>query len=188
MSGKLIILSAPSGTGKSTLVQYLLTRPFDLEFSVSATSRPPRGSEQNGKDYYFLSKEEFQKKIAQNEFLEYEEVYPGCYYGTLRSEIDRIAAKGKNIIFDVDVLGGLNIKKQYIGRALAIFIAPPSLEELKNRLTIRGTDPPEMIAKRLEKAEFEMSFAPKFDVVIVNDDLEKAKKATEEVVRNFLEK
>jgi guanylate kinase len=188
MSGKLIILSAPSGTGKSTLVQYLLTRPFDLEFSVSATSRPPRGSEQNGKDYYFLSKEEFQKKIAQNEFLEYEEVYPGCYYGTLRSEIDRIAAKGKNIIFDVDVLGGLNIKKQYNGRALAIFIAPPSLEELKNRLTIRGIDPPEMIAKRLEKAEFEMSFAPKFDVVIVNDDLEKAKKATEEVVRNFLEK
>ncbi|HOH55211.1 MAG TPA: guanylate kinase [Paludibacteraceae bacterium] len=188
MSGKLIILSAPSGTGKSTLVQYLLTRPFDLEFSVSATSRPPRGNEQNGKEYYFLSKEEFQKKIAQNEFLEYEEVYPGCYYGTLRSEIDRISAKGKNIIFDVDVLGGLNIKKQYNGRALAIFIAPPSLEELKKRLMIRGTDSPEMIAKRLEKAEFEMSFAPQFDVVIVNDDLEKAKKATEEVIFNFLEK
>jgi guanylate kinase len=188
MSGKLIILSAPSGTGKSTLVQYLLTRPFDLEFSVSATSRPPRGNEQNGKEYYFLSKEEFQKKIAQNEFLEYEEVYPGCYYGTLRSEIDRISAKGKNIIFDVDVLGGLNIKKQYNGRALAIFIAPPSLEELKKRLMIRGTDSPEMIAKRLEKAEFEMSFAPQFDVVIVNDDLEKAKKATEEVIYNFLEK
>jgi len=188
MSGKLIILSAPSGTGKSTLVQYLLTRPFDLEFSVSATSRPPRGNEQNGKEYYFLSKEEFQKKIAQNEFLEYEEVYPGCYYGTLRSEIDRISAKGKNIIFDVDVLGGLNIKKQYNGRARAIFIAPPSLEELKKRLMIRGTDSPEMIAKRLEKAEFEMSFAPQFDVVIVNDDLEKAKKATEEVIFNFLEK
>jgi len=188
MSGKLIILSAPSGTGKSTLVQYLLTRPFDLEFSVSATSRPPRGNEQNGKEYYFLSMEEFQKKIAQNEFLEYEEVYPGCYYGTLRSEIDRISAKGKNIIFDVDVLGGLNIKKQYNGRALAIFIAPPSLEELKKRLMIRGTDSPEMIAKRLEKAEFEMSFAPQFDVVIVNDDLEKAKKATEEVIYNFLEK
>ncbi|MBP7151753.1 MAG: guanylate kinase [Paludibacteraceae bacterium] len=188
MSGKLIILSAPSGTGKSTLVQYLLTRPFDLEFSVSATSRPPRGNEQNGKEYYFLSMEEFQKKIAQNEFLEYEEVYPGCYYGTLRSEIDRISAKGKNIIFDVDVLGGLNIKKQYNGRALAIFIAPPSLEELKKRLMIRGTDSPEMIAKRLEKAEFEMSFAPQFDVVIVNDDLEKAKKATEEVIFNFLEK
>lgn len=188
MSGKLIILSAPSGTGKSTLVQYLLTRPFDLEFSVSATSRPPRGNEQNGKEYYFLSKEEFQKKIAQNEFLEYEEVYPGCYYGTLRSEIDRISEKGKNIIFDVDVLGGLNIKKQYNGRALAIFIAPPSLEELKKRLMIRGTDSPEMIAKRLEKAEFEMSFAPQFDVVIVNDDLEKAKKATEEVIFNFLGK
>ena len=188
MSGKLIILSAPSGTGKSTLVQYLLTRPFDLEFSVSATSRPPRGTEQNGKEYYFLSKEGFQKKIAQNEFLEYEEVYPGCYYGSLRSEIDRISAKGKNIIFDVDVLGGLNIKKQYNGRALAIFIAPPSLEELKKRLMIRGTDSPEMIAKRLEKAEFEMSFAPQFDVVIVNDDLEKAKKATEEVIFNFLEK
>jgi guanylate kinase len=188
MSGKLIILSAPSGTGKSTLVQYLLTCPFDLEFSVSATTRPPRGTEQNGKEYYFLSKEEFQKKIAQNEFLEYEEVYPGCYYGTLRSEIDRISAKGKNIIFDVDVLGGLNIKKQYKERALAIFIAPPSLEELKKRLMIRGTDSPEMIAKRLEKAEFEMSFAPQFDIIIVNDDLEKTKKTTEEVIYNFLEK
>jgi len=188
MSGKLIIFSAPSGAGKSTLVHHLLTCGFDMEFSVSATSRVPRGTELHGIDYYYLTPDEFRAKIANNEFLEYEEVYPGCFYGTLRSEVVRITSGGKNIVFDVDVVGGLNIKKQYAGRALAVFIAPPSIEVLHQRLIGRGTDSPEMIAKRIGKADYEMSFAPQFDIVVVNDDLEVAKKEAEQAIRKFLEK
>ena len=160
MAGKLIIFSAPSGAGKSTLIQYLLSKDFEMEFSISATSRAPRGTEQHGVEYYFLSADEFRQKIANQEFLEYEEVYSGCFYGTLRSEVDRITAKGKNIVFDVDVVGGVNIKEFYGDRALSLFIAPPSIEELEKRLIGRGTDTPEMIAKGIGKAEQELSFAP----------------------------
>lgn len=188
MTGKLIILSAPSGAGKSTLVHHLLNSNLNLEFSISATSRSPRATEKDGIDYYFLSPEEFKQKIANNEFLEYEEVYPDCFYGTLRSEVDRITQKGKNVIFDVDVKGGLNIKRQFGDQALAIFVAPPNMEALKERLLKRGTETHEMIQKRIEKAAYEMSFAPQFDKVIINDDLEKAKKEIEETVRNFLNK
>lgn len=186
MSGKLIIFSAPSGAGKSTLVQHLLKCGFEMEFSVSATSRAPRGAEQNGVDYYYLTPDEFRARIANNEFLEYEEVYPDCFYGTLRTEVERISAKGKNIVFDVDVVGGLNIKKQYNERALAVFISPPGIETLRERLVGRGTDTQEMIDKRVGKAEYEMTFAPKFDVVIVNDDLNQAKIEAELVISNFL--
>jgi len=186
MSGKLIIFSAPSGAGKSTLVQYLLGCGFDMEFSVSVTSRAPRGTEKQGVDYYYLTPEEFRQKIDNQEFLEYEEVYQNCYYGTLRSEVERITGNGKNIVFDVDVVGGLNIKKEFGNRALALFIAPPSVSELKNRLIKRGTDSSEMIEKRIGKAEFEMTFAPKFDLVIVNDNLDKAKAEAERSIREFL--
>ncbi|HOV84401.1 MAG TPA: guanylate kinase [Paludibacteraceae bacterium] len=188
MAGKLIILSAPSGAGKSTLVHHLLNSNLNLEFSISATSRAPRVTEKDGIDYYFLSPEEFKQKIANNEFLEYEEVYPDCFYGTLRSEVDRITKKGKNVIFDVDVKGGLNIKRQFGDQALAIFVAPPNMEALKERLLKRGTETHEMIQKRIEKAAYEMSFAPQFDKIIINDDLEKAKKEIEETVRDFLNK
>lgn len=187
MSGKLIIFSAPSGAGKSTIVHHLLTRNLNLEFSISATSRAPRGVEKHGIDYYYLSPDEFRQKIDNQEFLEYEEVYANCFYGTLRSEIDRITSQGKNIVFDVDVVGGLNIKKEFGDRALAVFIAPPSIEILHKRLVGRGTDAPEMIEKRIGKAEFEMSFAPQFDVVIVNDDLDKSKAEAEEIIRKFVE-
>lgn len=185
---KLIIFSAPSGAGKSTIVNHLLKAGFDIEFSISATSRAPRGTEKNGVEYYFLSPDEFRQKIANDEFVEFEEVYKDCYYGTLRSEIDRIGKKGKNIVFDVDVVGGLNIKKQYGDRALLIFIAPPSIDILRERLTGRGTDAPDMIKLRIEKAEYELSFAPHFDITIVNDDLDTAKKEAEEVLTNFLKK
>ncbi len=188
MSGKLIIFSAPSGAGKSTLVQYLLGCGFDMEFSVSATSRAPRGTEKHGVDYYYLTPEEFRQKIDNQEFLEYEEVYQNCYYGTLRSEVERITGQGKNIVFDVDVVGGLNIKKEFGDQALALFIAPPSIDELHKRLLNRGTDSAEMIEKRIGKAEFEMSFAPKFDVVVVNDNLELAKAEAERSIREFLKK
>ncbi len=186
MPGKLIIFSAPSGAGKSTLVHYLLSRFTDFEFSISATSRKPRGTERNGVDYYFLSATEFRQRIENNEFIEYEEVYPDCFYGTLKSEIDRITLKGKDIIFDVDVLGGLNIKKQFGERALSVFIVPPGIDELRQRLIKRATDSEEMIAKRVAKAEFEMGFAPEFDVVIVNDVLERAKEETEKIVGKFI--
>jgi len=188
MSGKLIIFSAPSGAGKSTLVQYLLTCGFDLEFSVSATSRAPRGTEKQGVDYYYLTPEEFRQRIENHEFLEYEEVYQNCFYGTLRSEVERITSKGKNIVFDVDVVGGLNIKKEFGERALAFFIAPPSIKELHKRLIGRGTDSEEMIAKRIGKAEYEMTYASQFDVMVVNDDLEKAKKEAVEAIELFLSK
>ncbi|MDD2285448.1 MAG: guanylate kinase [Paludibacter sp.] len=186
MAAKLIIFSAPSGSGKSTIVNHLLKIGFEIEFSISATSRPPRGNEQDGVEYYFLSPDEFRRRIAANEFIEYEEVYKDTYYGTLRSEVERIGKKGKNIVFDVDVVGGLNIKKQYGRRALLVFIAPPSIEELRERLINRGTDSSEMIELRIAKAAYELSFAPHFDVTIVNDDLEKAKKEAEQTLNNFL--
>lgn len=188
MEGKLIIFSAPSGSGKSTIINYLLTQGLNLAFSVSATSRSPRGEEQNGKEYYFLSPDEFRQRIANDEFLEYEEVYTDKFYGTLKSEVDRLTSEGKNVIFDVDVLGGVNIKKYYGNRALSVFIQPPSVEELRKRLVGRATDAPEVIEKRIERAEFELSFAPQFDVVIVNDDLNKAQKETFEVIRAFIDK
>ncbi len=159
-----------------------------MEFSISATSRPPRGTEKHGVEYYFLTEDEFRTKIENNEFLEYEEVYPGKFYGTLRSEVDRISSENKNVVFDIDVVGGLNIKNEYGDRALAVFIAPPSVDVLRERLQGRGTDSVEMIDKRVDKAEYEMSFAPRFDVVIVNDDLEKAKTEAKKVISDFLSK
>ena len=186
MAGKLIIFSAPSGAGKSTLVHYLLKRGLGLEFSVSATSRACRGTEKHGIDYYFLTPDEFRQKIDNQDFIEYEEVYKDCYYGTLRSEIERITSQGKHVIFDVDVKGGLSLKKKFGDDALALFIAPPSIQELLNRLNHRGTDSPEMIEKRIAKAEYEMSFAPQFDIIVVNDILEKAQHEAEKVIREFL--
>ena len=186
MAGKLIIFSAPSGAGKSTLVHYLLKRGLGLEFSVSATSRACRGTEKNGIDYYFLTPDEFRQKIDNQEFIEYEEVYKDCYYGTLRSEIERITSQGKHVIFDVDVKGGLSLKKKFGDDALALFIAPPSIQELLKRLNHRGTDSPEMIEKRIAKADYEMSFASQFDIIVVNDILEKAQHEAEKVIREFL--
>ena len=186
--GKLIIFSAPSGSGKSTIIQSLLNPDLNLSFSFSATSRAPRGTEKNGVEYYFISPEEFRQRIANGEFLEYEEVYAGKYYGTLKSEVERILDSGRNVIFDVDVVGGLNIKKYYGNQALALFIQPPSIEELKRRLNHRATDAPEVIASRIAKAEYELSFAPKFDRIIVNDILEKAQEEAYQTIRQFLDK
>lgn len=173
-NGKIIIFSAPSGAGKSTLIGHLLKRFPQLEFSISATSRAPRGSEVNGKEYYFLSNEEFKNKVAAGEFVEWEEVYAGTCYGTLRSELKRIWDKGHVIVFDVDVKGGVNLKKIFGDDALSIFIMPPSVEELRRRLEKRGTDAPETIAKRVAKAEEEITYAPLFDKIVVNDSLESA--------------
>lgn len=186
--GKLIIFSAPSGSGKSTIINYLLTQHLNLAFSISATSRPPRGTEQNGVEYFFLSPEEFKQRIANDEFLEYEEVYTDRFYGTLKAQVEKQLAAGQNVIFDVDVVGGCNIKKFYGDRALSVFIQPPSVEELRKRLNGRGTDSPEVIESRITKAEFELGYADKFDTVIVNDDLEKAKAEALQVIRNFIEK
>lgn len=183
---KLIIFSAPSGSGKSTLIDYLLGCDLGLEFSISATSRLPRGNEQNGVEYHFLSQSEFEEKIANDEFVEYEEVYKGTYYGTLISEIERISKKGNIVIFDVDVVGGVNLKEKFADQALSIFIAPPSIDELRSRLESRKTDSQEMIERRLAKAEFELGFKDKFDKVVVNDDLEIAKKEAEEIIRGFV--
>lgn len=182
----IIIFSAPSGSGKSTIVNYLLQRHPELEFSVSATSRAPRGTEQHGEAYYFLTTEEFKKKIDENAFVEYEEVYSGCYYGTLKSEIERISAKGHHVVFDVDVVGGCNLKRIFGEEALSIFIAPPSVEVLRQRLKGRGTDSDEMIEKRVDKAEYEMTFAPKFDKIIVNDRLEDALQEAETAILQFI--
>lgn len=182
----IIIFSAPSGSGKSTIVNYLLERHPELEFSVSATSRAPRGTEQHGEAYYFLTTEEFKKKIAENAFVEYEEVYSGCYYGTLKSEIERISTKGHHVVFDVDVVGGCNLKRIFGEEALSIFIAPPSVEILRQRLKGRGTDSDEMIEKRVDKAEYEMTFAPKFDKIIVNDRLEDALQEAETAILQFI--
>lgn len=184
---RLIIISAPSGSGKSTLIRYLLAQELNIRFSISATSRKPRGEEKNGVEYYFLTPDEFRERISNEEFLEYEEVYPNKYYGTLKCEVDRIMAEGKNVIFDVDCVGGLNIKKIYGGQALTIFIMPPSLEVLRHRLEKRGTDSPKVIERRLSKAEYEMSFAPKFDVTVCNDDYEKARTEILKLVTDFIQ-
>lgn len=187
MAGKLIIFSAPSGSGKSTIINYLLTQNLNLSFSISATSRAPRGTEQNGVEYFFLTPEEFKQRIANNEFLEYEEVYKDRFYGTLKAQVEKQLAAGQNVIFDVDVVGGCNIKKFYGDRALSVFIQPPSLEELRKRLTGRGTDAPEVIESRLAKATFELSYSEKFDVVIVNDNLEKAQAEALKTIRDFIQ-
>ena len=188
MAGKLIIFSAPSGSGKSTIINYLLQQSLRLRFSISATSRAPRGTEQNGAEYYFLTPEEFKARIAKGDFLEYEEVYTDKFYGTLKSEVERILDEGDNVIFDVDVVGGCNIKHYYGERALSVFIQPPSIEELRKRLVGRGTDTPEVIESRIAKAEYELSFADKFDTVVINDDLETAKANALQVIRTFLAK
>lgn len=184
--GKLIIFSAPSGSGKSTIVQNLLKKDFNLKFSISATSRAPRGEEQDGREYYFLSPEEFRAKVKANDFLEWEEVYENTYYGTLRSEVERITSAGNNVVFDVDVVGGVNIKKEFNEDALSIFIQAPSLEELRKRLIARATDSPEKIEQRLAKAEYELGFASQFDKVIINDNLDTAITDAEQLLQNFL--
>ncbi len=186
--GKLIIFSAPSGSGKSTIINYLLKQNLNLAFSISATSRPLRGTERDGVEYFFLTPDEFRERIARGEFLEYEEVYPGRYYGTLKSQVEKQLADGQNVIFDIDVVGGCNLKRFYGDRALSVFIQPPSVEELRRRLVGRGTDAPEVIADRVAKAEYELGFAPKFDVVVVNDDLSTAEQQTLDIIRNFLKK
>lgn len=183
---KLIIFSAPSGTGKSTLVRYLLEMGLDLKFSISATSRAPRGEEKHGIEYFFISSNEFKDKIANDEFIEYEEVYEDVFYGTLKSNVDEILDSGMNVVFDIDCVGGLNIKKIYGDRALAIFVMPPSVQALRERLEKRGTDTPDVIERRLAKAEYEMSFAPQFDIIIENDDFDKAKMETYDAIHKFI--
>lgn len=185
MNKKVIIFSAPSGAGKSTVVRHLLkTFPF-LEFSISATSRSPRGDERNGVEYYFFSQEQFRDLIAKDAFVEYEEVYPGSFYGTLKSEVERIWAKGHVILFDIDVKGGVNLKRIFGDNALSVFVKPPSVEELRRRLVGRGTDSPEAIEKRVAKAEEELRFEPQFDRILENDMLEKTLAEADEIVKNF---
>lgn len=186
-NGKLVIFSAPSGAGKSTLVNYLLPQFPQLSFSISATSRAPRGQEEHGKDYYFLSSEEFKMRVAQDELLEWEEVYSGTYYGTLRTEVERIWSEGKVVVFDIDVVGALNLKKQFGDRALALFVQAPSVEILEQRLRGRGTDSEEKIQQRVAKATIEMARAPEFDKVVVNDDLNTAKAEALTILKDFLE-
>ncbi len=188
MKGKMLIVSAPSGSGKSTIVQWLMQEHPELKlyFSISCTSRAPRGTERDGVEYFFLTPEEFKTKIQNNEFLEYEEVYENRFYGTLKQQVERQREAGQNVVFDVDVKGGINIKKYYGNEALSLFIQPPSVEELRKRLVGRGTDTAEAIEQRLAKAEYEMTFAPQFDKIIVNDDLETAKQETLRVVMDFL--
>lgn len=184
--GKLIIFSAPSGSGKSTIISYLLTQGLNLHFSISATSRAPRGTERHGVEYFFLTPDEFRARVAAGEFLEYEEVYKDRFYGTLKSQVESQLANGENVVFDVDVVGGCNIKQFYGDRALSLFIQPPSIEELRRRLEGRGTDAPEVIEARVEKASYELTFAPRFDRIIVNDDLERAKAEALQVISDFL--
>ena len=184
--GKLVIFSAPSGAGKTTIVRALLKNIPNLKFSVSAASRPKRPNEIDGKDYYFIPVEEFRRKIENDEFLEWEEVYENNFYGTLKSEVDRIWKSGNHVIFDVDVVGGLNIKKYYGERALAIFVMPPSVEVLDKRLRNRSTESETDLKRRIEKARYEMTFAPQFDEIIINDDLEKAVSEAKRLVTAFL--
>ena len=186
--GRLIIFSAPSGSGKSTIVQWLMKEHPELKlyFSISCTSRAPRGTEQNGVEYFFLTPEEFRTKIQNDEFLEYEEVYQDRFYGTLKAQVERQREAGQNVVFDVDVKGGINIKKYYGDEALSLFIQPPSVEELRRRLVGRATDTPEAIEQRLAKAEYEMTFAPQFDSIVINDNLEEAKEKTLELLSSFL--
>jgi guanylate kinase len=188
MKGKMLIVSAPSGSGKSTIVQWLMKEHPELRlyFSISCTSRAPRGTEQHGVEYFFLTPEEFKTKIANNEFLEYEEVYENRFYGTLKQQVERQREAGQNVVFDVDVKGGVNIKKYYGDEALSLFIQPPSVGELRRRLEGRATDTAEAIEQRLAKAEYEMTFASQFDRIIVNDDLETAKQEALQVVKEFL--
>lgn len=185
---KVIIFSAPSGSGKSTIINYLMAQNLNLHFSISATSRPPRGTEKNGVEYFFLSPEEFKTLIAKGKFLEYEEVYKDRFYGTLKSQVDAQLERGENVVCDVDVLGGQNIKAYYGDKALSLFIQPPSIEVLKQRLESRGTDAPEVIKDRLARAEFELSYADKFDKVVVNDNLEDAQSEALSLIKTFLEK
>ena len=189
MKGKLIIFSAPSGSGKSTIVNWLMQEHPELKlyFSISCTSRAPRGTEQNGVEYFFLTPEEFREKISRDEFLEYEEVYENRFYGTLKQQVERQREAGQNVVFDVDVKGGVNIKKYYGDEALSLFIQPPSVDELRRRLVGRATDTPEAIEQRLAKAEYELTFATQFDHVIVNDDLKQAKQETLKIVKDFLQ-
>ncbi|WP_295653139.1 guanylate kinase [uncultured Mucilaginibacter sp.] len=184
--GKLIIFSAPSGAGKTTIVRNLLGQIPDLEFSISATTRKPRGNERDGIDYYFITKEDFLHRIAKKQFVEFEEVYSGTFYGTLRSEIERIWDKGKHVIFDIDVEGGLHLKRKYEEHALAIFVQPPSLEVLKQRLSGRGTDSPEKLEERYIKAEKELNYAPQFDIILKNHDLNTACAEAKQLVLDFL--
>lgn len=183
---KVIIFSAPSGAGKSTIVTHLMKKYPVLGFSVSATSRAPRGTEVNGKEYYFFTTDEFKKKIDNKEFVEYEEVYKGSYYGTLKSEIDRLWKNGKIIVFDIDVVGGVNLKNLFGESALSVFIKPPSLDVLRERLTERGTEDPESVEKRVKKAQYELTFEDKFDEVLINDNLDKCLKEAERITVKFI--
>lgn len=189
MDGKVVIFSAPSGAGKSTIVNHLLKKFPELEFSISATSRAPRGNEQDGREYYFFSDERFRQLIAEDKFVEHEEVYPGSFYGTLKSEVERIWAKGHVIVFDIDVKGGVNVKRIFGDKAFSVFIQAPSVDVLRQRLIGRGTDSAEAIEKRVAKAASEMEFAAgKFDYVLVNDDLETALAEAEKIIGKFIEK
>jgi guanylate kinase len=187
--GKLLIFSAPSGSGKTTIVQWLMNEhpELNLYFSISCTSRAPRGTEQDGVEYFFLSPEEFRQRIDNDEFLEYEEVYANRFYGTLKAQVERQLSEGQNVVFDVDVKGGINIKRHYGPQAMSLFIKPPSVDELRRRLTARGTDTAEAIENRLAKAEYELTFADQFDHIVVNDDLDTAKAETLGLVKDFLE-
>ena len=187
--GRILIFSAPSGSGKSTIVNYLMKEhpEFRLAFSVSATSRPPRGKEQDGVDYYFLTPDEFRRHIEQDDFLEYEEVYEGRFYGTLKSQVEEKLAAGMNVVFDVDVKGGINIKKYYGDDAMSVFIQPPSVAVLRERLIARNTDEMAQIEQRLAKAEYEMTFSPQFDRILINDDLDVAKQEAVDLIKNFLQ-
>lgn len=187
MTGKLILFSAPSGSGKSTIINYLMQQGLGLHFSISATSRPPRGQERNGVEYFFLSPEEFRERIARNEFLEYVEVYEGRFYGTLKSQVDAQLSRGEHVVADVDVVGAGRIKAVYGDRAMTVFVQPPSVDELRRRLEGRGTDSPEVINDRIARAEYELTFAPQFDVVIVNDRLEQAQADALAAIRRFLQ-
>lgn len=186
--GRLLIFSAPSGSGKSTIINWLMTEhpELNLAFSISCTSRAPRGTERHGVEYFFLTPDEFRRRIAQNEFLEYEEVYTDRFYGTLKSQVDRQLEAGQNVVFDVDVKGGCNIKKFYGDRALSLFIQPPSVDELRNRLNKRATDTPEVIEDRIARATYELTFASKFDRTIINDNLERAEQDVYLAVKSFL--
>ena len=187
--GKLIIISAPSGTGKSTIISWLMRehKELNLAYSISCTSRAPRGTEKNGVDYFFLTPEEFRKRIDNDEFLEYEEVYTDRFYGTLKSQVENQLNAGQNVVFDVDVKGGVNIKKFYGDKALSLFIKPPSIGELRKRLEGRATDAPEVIDQRIARAKFELSFADKFDKVVINDVLDYAEADALKVIKEFLE-
>ena len=184
--GKLIIFAAPSGSGKTSIVKFLLAQQLPLKFSISATTRRMRSNEKEGVDYFYLTTEQFRKKIADGEFLEWEEVYAGAYYGTLKSEVDKLLANGENVLLDIDVLGALNIKKIYANQALALFIKPPSVEALVERLKNRGTESEESLKRRIDKATYELSFEPDFDITIINNDLEEAQNEAKQIVLKLI--